>query len=128
MFIRWVPCSTSCSAANVRTRRITTMPLKIARVVCQTEVPRPSTTGNRHLRGDLDNIVLKALQKGPARRYSSVEQLSEDVRRHLDGLPVAARPDTFVYRTGKFVRRHRLGLAAVAVLILALAGRRETCS
>jgi tetratricopeptide (TPR) repeat protein len=95
---------------------------EIARVICETEVQRPSTTGNRRLRGDLDNIVLKALQKEPLRRYSSVEQLSEDIRRYLEGLPVLARPDTFVYRTGKFVRRNRLGLAAVAALILALAG------
>jgi tRNA A-37 threonylcarbamoyl transferase component Bud32 len=96
--------------------------VEIARVICLTEAPRPSTTGNRRLRGDLDNIVLKALHKEPARRYSSVEQLSEDIRRYLEGLPVIARPDTFAYRTGKFARRHRLGLAAVAALIVALAG------
>jgi tetratricopeptide (TPR) repeat protein len=95
---------------------------EIARVICETEVQRPSTTGNRRLRGDLDNIVLKALHKEPARRYSSVEQLSEDIRRYLEGLPVLARPDTFAYRAGKFVRRNRLGLAAVAALILALTG------
>jgi serine/threonine protein kinase len=52
----------------------------------------------RRLEGDLDNIVLKAIQAEPARRHSSVEQLSEDVRRHLSGLPVTAQPDTLRYR------------------------------
>jgi serine/threonine-protein kinase len=75
----------------------------------------------RRLRGDLDNIALKALRKEPARRYSSVEQFSEDVRRHLSGLPVAARPDTPGYRAGKFVRRHRLGVAAAAAFVAVVA-------
>jgi non-specific serine/threonine protein kinase/serine/threonine-protein kinase len=70
----------------------------------------------RRLRGDLDTIVLTALRKEPARRYQSVERLSGDIRRHLDGLPVRARPDTFGYRTGKFVRRHR-GMVAAGVLV-----------
>lgn len=94
--------------------------VEIARVVCQTEVTRPSARGDRRLRGDLDNIILKALQKDAARRYSSVEQFSEDIRRYLEGLPVAARADTFHYRTGKYVRRHRLGLAAAAAFTLVL--------
>jgi serine/threonine protein kinase len=74
---------------------------------------------NPQLKGDLDNIVLKALKKEPARRYKSVEQLSEDVRRHVVGLPVVARPDTFSYRTGKFVRRNRVGVAAAVFVLLA---------
>jgi non-specific serine/threonine protein kinase/serine/threonine-protein kinase len=69
----------------------------------------------RRLRGDLDTIVLAALRKEPARRYQSVEQLSADIRRHLEGLPVRARPDTFRYRAGKFVRRNR-GMVAAGVL------------
>jgi len=73
----------------------------------------------RRLAGDLDNIVLAALRKEPDRRYGSVEALEEDIRRHLDGHPVAARPDTWSYRTGKFVRRHRIG-AGAAVIVLAL--------
>ena len=72
----------------------------------------------RRLRGDLDNIVLKALSKEPARRYASVDQFSEDIRRHLSGLPVMARKDTFGYRAAKFVGRNRTGVAA-AVLVLA---------
>jgi eukaryotic-like serine/threonine-protein kinase len=68
----------------------------------------------RRLRGDLDNIILMAMRKEPERRYSSVDQLSEDIRRHLEGLPVAARPATLGYRTRKFLRRHRTAVAAVA--------------
>lgn len=74
----------------------------------------------RSLRGDLDNIVLMAMRKDPARRYQSVEQFSEDIRRHLEGLPVRARKDTFDYRASKFIRRNRLGVAAAAVVILVL--------
>src|SRR5580700_10431216 len=76
----------------------------------------------RRLAGDLDNIVLMALRPEPRRRYASVEQLSEDLRRHLDGLPVIARTDTFAYRSSKFIRRHTAGLAAAALLALSLIG------
>jgi tetratricopeptide (TPR) repeat protein len=74
----------------------------------------------RKLKGDLDNIVLMAMRKEPERRYSSVEQLSEDVRRHLEGLPVLASKDTFKYRAGKFVRRHRAGVAASLLVALTI--------
>jgi eukaryotic-like serine/threonine-protein kinase len=74
----------------------------------------------RSLRGDIDNIVLMALRKDSARRYSSVEQLANDIRRSLEGLPVAARPDTIGYRTAKFARRHRVLLAAAAIVVLSL--------
>ena len=72
----------------------------------------------RRLAGDLDNIVLKALNKEPARRYASVDQFSEDIRRHLSGLPVTARKDTFGYRAAKFVRPQSHGVVAAAVLVL----------
>jgi serine/threonine-protein kinase len=75
----------------------------------------------RRLAGDLDTIVLMALRKEPERRYGSVEALVDDLRRHLDGLPVGARPDTLGYRAAKFVRRNRLAVsvaAAVAVLVV----------
>jgi non-specific serine/threonine protein kinase/serine/threonine-protein kinase len=72
------------------------------------------------LAGDLDNIVLKALRKEPARRYSSAEQLAEDIRRHLQGLPVTATPDSILYRAKKFARRHKAGVAAVALFLLAV--------
>ena len=73
-----------------------------------------------HLEGDLDNILLKALRKEPERRYASVEQFSEDIRRYLEGLPVLARKDTLTYRTSKFVKRHKAGVAATALVIVAL--------
>jgi non-specific serine/threonine protein kinase/serine/threonine-protein kinase len=76
----------------------------------------------RRLEGDLDNIVMKAMSKEPARRYASVDQFAEDVRRHLAGLPVTARPDTLGYRTSKFVRRHRGAVTAAAAVFLALVG------
>ena len=74
----------------------------------------------RRLAGDLDNIILKALRKEPQRRYGSAEQLSEDIRRHLEGLPVTARRDTFAYRSSKFFRRHRAGLAAALLILLTI--------
>ncbi len=85
---------------------------------------RGADTGTlrRRLAGDLDQIVLTALRKEPERRYGSADAFADDVRRHLDGLPVKAQPDTVGYRARKFVRRHRLGLAAAAVVFLALAG------
>ncbi len=75
----------------------------------------------RRLAGDLDNVLLKALRKEPERRYSSVEQLALDLENHLAGRPVNARPDTFLYRTGKFLGRHRLASAAAALFALSLA-------
>jgi len=100
---------------------------EILRIFTHEAPPRPSTvTGpapeQKALRGDLDNIVLKALEKKPPARYASVEQLADDLRRHLDGRPVQARPPTRRYRAGKFVRRHRFGVAAAAVLVVLLAG------
>jgi non-specific serine/threonine protein kinase/serine/threonine-protein kinase len=74
----------------------------------------------RRLAGDLDNIVLMALRKEPQRRYASVEQLSEDIGRHLTNVPVIARPDTAAYRTGKFIRRHRTGFAATVAIVMLL--------
>lgn len=76
--------------------------------------------GTRLLKGDLDNIILKALRKEPAERYASVGQFSEDIRRYLEGLPVQARPHTFSYRATKFIRRNRIGVVAAAVVFLSL--------
>ncbi len=75
-------------------------------------------TLKRRLAGDLDCILLKALRKDPKDRYSSMERFSEDIRRHLEGLPVAARKDTFLYQTSKFARRNSLRLAAAAAVFL----------
>jgi serine/threonine protein kinase len=76
----------------------------------------------RKLSGDLDVIILKALRKEPARRYASVEQLSEDIRRYSEGRPVRARGDTLGYRTLKFVKRNAAGVSAMAVLLALLVG------
>ena len=88
----------------------------------QQEVPlRPShRSGDRKLEGDLDNIVLKALEFEPGERYPSVEALAEDVRAHLTSRPIAARPHTWTYRTHKFIRRNRLVVAATAAVAIAL--------
>lgn len=77
----------------------------------------------RLLEGDLDTILLKALQKSPQRRYSSALALAEDIERHLDGRPVSAKPDTLWYRVGKFARRNRaaVGASAAALLLLVAA-------
>ena len=78
----------------------------------------------KRLQGDLDRIVLMALRKEPDRRYGSAEAFSADLRRHLDGLPVEARPASVGYRVGAFVRRHRVGVgiaAGLAVLLVAYA-------
>lgn len=75
----------------------------------------------RRLVGDLDNIVLVALRKEPERRYLSVEQFSEDIRRHLDGQPVLARRDTLWYRTAKFLKRNHAAVLAAALTAVILA-------
>jgi tetratricopeptide (TPR) repeat protein len=81
---------------------------------------RPSTR-NRALRGDLENILLMALQTEPARRYGSVEQFATDIRRHLSGHPITARPATLVYRTSKFVRRNRVAVVAAMLIVVVAA-------
>jgi serine/threonine protein kinase len=118
-------------------------PVEIARVISEQEPTRPSAVLavnrkskieiRKFLKGDLDNIVLMAMRKEPQRRYASVGQFAADIRRHLDGLPVIARKDTLAYRSSKFIARHRLavaaaalvGLAVVAALIVSLAQTRN---
>jgi len=85
-------------------------------------VLRSTTAGRlqRALRGDLDNIIACALSKEPGARYASVLALADDVRRHLQHQPILARPESFAARTRKFVRRHRVGVAASALVAVAL--------
>jgi serine/threonine protein kinase/tetratricopeptide (TPR) repeat protein len=114
-------------------------PAEVEHRICHQEPPRPSSrVGHaeavsrarrttparlcRRLAGDLDNIVLRALEQEPARRYASVDALSEDLRRHLAGLPVRAKRATTVYRARKFGRRHRTGVAITMSAALALGG------
>jgi serine/threonine-protein kinase len=114
-------------------------PADIERIVCTTEPSPPSLTlGDdsggerarsrattaerlqRRLRGDLDTIVAKAMKKSPAERYPTVGAFAEDVRRSLQHETIKARPDSPVYRAGKFVRRHRGGVAVAAAAALAI--------
>ncbi len=123
--------------------------LDVLRAVCEDEPEKPSTAVGRaedaegqglnakevsrtregspeqlrrRLSGDLDTILLMALRKEPSRRYLSVEALSEDLRRYLEGLPIKARKATFSYRTGKFLRRNWAGVAGVAMAVLLIVG------
>jgi WD40 repeat protein/uncharacterized membrane protein len=93
----------------------------LLRAILEDEPRRPSTVApaawRRALRGDLDSIVLAALHREPKRRYASVEQLIDDLERHLGGLPVKARDATLVYRAGKFVRRNAVAVIAVTMVV-----------
>ena len=106
---------------------------ELERAICETRPRKPSTAAGhrndrlggiiqpvklkRRLAGDLDNILLKTLEKEPERRYASVEQLSTDLANHLDGRPVSARPASFGYQFGKFVRRHRAAVVAGSLFL-----------
>jgi len=97
---------------------------ELARVIGEQEPALPSLASSeretrRLLRGDLDNIVLLALRKEPARRYASVSDLAEDIRRHLEGRPVHARPHTASYLTRRFLGRHKLGVAITGLALFA---------
>jgi len=94
----------------------TTDPAAPSRVAADAAVPA------RRLRGDLDTIVLKALQREPQRRYATVGEFADDVRRFLGGRPIAARRDHAGYRLRKFIGRHRFGVAATALGVFALVG------
>jgi eukaryotic-like serine/threonine-protein kinase len=114
---------------------------EIRRTIREVDPPRPSTrattrvrTSREHggvlpaasaLKGDLDWIVMKALEKDRTRRYGSASDIAADVRRHLNDQPVLAGPPSTTYRLRKFARRHRLGVttgAALAVLLVAFVG------
>ena len=83
---------------------------------------REGTTARlrRRLVGDLDTITLKALQREPARRYPSVDHLSQDLHRHLTGLPVHAQPDTAMYRGRKFIIRNRRPITVLSAFLIIL--------
>jgi eukaryotic-like serine/threonine-protein kinase len=106
-------------------RRFETLtPLAIERAL-ENPIVRPSAAVDdkrlaRQLSGDLDNILQRALDVEPSRRYESAAQLADDVRRHLEHEPVRARPHTVGYRARTFVRRHRGPTAAVAAVVVTL--------
>lgn len=91
-----------------------------ARVIRDEAPQRPSRVWPA-LRGDLDVILCKTLEKQPERRYQSALDLAEDVRRHLTSRPITARPPSVVYTSGRFLARHRLGAAAVGIILIAAA-------
>jgi tetratricopeptide (TPR) repeat protein len=112
----------------------TRSPLEVATLVCDQDPVRPAVRV-KELEGDLDGIVMMAMRKEPGRRYASVDMLRQDVERHLAGLPVMAHRGGRRYRIGKFVRRHRVEVAAAtavgAALVIGLSvavlqGRRAT--
>ncbi len=76
----------------------------------------------RYLAGDLDSIALKSINQKPGDRYASVEQMSEDIQRHLAGVPIIARNSTLRYRAAKFVTRNKATVAAAFALIVSLMG------
>ncbi|MBX3353994.1 MAG: serine/threonine protein kinase [Phycisphaeraceae bacterium] len=124
------------------TTRLESAPLiEVLRVIRDEDAPRPSTKiaslGDaadtlavsrrtdphrlwRELRGDLDNLVARAIEKDPARRYPGVTALADDVQRYLDGMPLEAGPPTVRYRASKALRRHKVGFAAAGVMGLAV--------
>lgn len=108
--------------------RITDLtPRGIERAICEEEIRRPSEAaapapGHRQLAGDVDNILLHALEKEAARRYETIEQFAEDIRRFLAYEPVRARPGTLAYRVQKFVQRRSGLVAASAAVSLTMAG------
>lgn len=123
-------------------------PSEVERIICEVQPTRPSTAITevlpeqkdtkkplqdisqdrqtkpgqlrKHLKGDLDTIILKMLRKEPERRYDSAEQLAYDIRHYLAGRPVKAHPDSVGYRAKKFIRRYKTGVAASTVIILLL--------
>ena len=104
---------------------------EIERVICQEEPELPSRVARgeagavpvaaNRLRGELDAIVMRALQKQPGDRYQTAAELSEDVARYLSGRPVVAKHSSVTYRAGKFVKRHAKGLTAAAAVVLVAA-------
>jgi tetratricopeptide (TPR) repeat protein/tRNA A-37 threonylcarbamoyl transferase component Bud32 len=111
----------------------TRSPFEVAREICEVEPTAPSVACKANpllavpdaqhvLAGELDNIVLMAMRKEPARRYVSVGAFAGDVQAYLSGYPVHARTDTWSYRSGKFVRRHRTAVALAGLMVLSLIG------
>ncbi|MEM7356732.1 MAG: serine/threonine-protein kinase, partial [Acidobacteriota bacterium] len=91
-------------------------PQESLRQICEDEPVAPHKLG-RDLDRDLGSVVLKALRKKPERRYGSVERMADDIRRYLEGRPVRAHQGAWSYTTGKFVRRHAVGVAMAVVLL-----------
>lgn len=94
------------------------LPLAL-QTICE-QAPRPPSAVRKHLRGDLETIVLKALEKEPERRYQSVLALADDIERYLKNQPILARPPSAAYQMRKLIARHRTPFALAAALVLLL--------
>jgi tetratricopeptide (TPR) repeat protein len=99
---------------------LTGKPIPEAVRLIQEQDPRRPSAIRRTLRGDLETIVLRALEKDPARRYPSASDLAADVRRFLSDEPIAARPPSTFYQFRKFARRNRAAVAGVVVAFVGL--------
>ncbi|RJP34591.1 MAG: serine/threonine protein kinase [Phycisphaerales bacterium] len=110
---------TECLPFDLASGSGTTLP-EAVRMICEDAPRRPSTI-SRALRGDLETIVLKALDKDPSRRYASAAALADDVERYTTGQPILARPPSAVYHMRRLVGRHRLMAALAASLVLIVA-------
>ena len=119
-------------------------PADLVKAITETDPPKPSDTVaspriesslseagkrastpdklRRQLRGDLDTIIAKTLKKNPDERYASVNAVGDDLSRYLGHQPISARPDAIAYRVGRYIRRHRVGVAVAAALVMLLAG------
>jgi tetratricopeptide (TPR) repeat protein len=107
---------------GVRPYRDTASAMDLAREICTAEPQTMSARTGRRFDPDLEKIVQMALRKEPARRYASVDQFSEDLRRYLEGYPIKARAATRRYRLSKFMGRHKAGMVAASLLLLSLVG------
>lgn len=94
---------------------------ELIKEVCERDRRAPSLAGAEPVPSDLDRIVLKAMDRDPAQRYGSADQLADDLRRFLQGRPVAARGKSLTYSIGKFARRHWISVAAGTIFISGLA-------
>jgi tetratricopeptide (TPR) repeat protein len=99
---------------------VTSLSLTEAATAIQTSAPRRLASVAPSLRGDLDTITAHALEKDKERRYQTAEALRADIRRHLDGLPISARPPSSMYVLSRFAKRHRGPVAAASVLCVAI--------
>ncbi len=118
-------------------------PLQAGKIITETEpekpsalITRPAISGKsindpfshsnslqiirRQLEGDLDNIILKALRKDPARRYHTAEQFMQDIHHYLENKPISARPESKIYRSQKFIQRHTLSITSAALVLIIL--------
>ncbi len=96
---------------------------ELVRAVLEGEpLPPSSVSGDKRLAGDLDTIALEALRRDVARRYESVRALADDLERYVTGQPIRARPPTFAYRAGKFVRRNKVAVGFATLLLVSLLG------